>query len=374
MNKVKKVITCVLFLLILVTGCFFAYLYLEEIGPFEKSPSLTLKGENSLELVRGEPFEEPGYVARDYAGKDISRKVQVKCPDLSETGEYEISYSITDHNVTVEKKRKITVEYEKPDPESPDYGHGIPVFMYHYVYDADCPPAKINRNFISDDMLEQQLQYLVDQDYYFPTWGEFRKYIDGEIDLPVKSVMLTFDDCSDGFLTYGVPLIEKYDVKATSFVICSKNGEEVAAQEFDHLTLQSHSYDMHKAGGSIGHGGIFTALTLEEGVADLEKSKDILGSGDAFAYPFGDYSDLCRQAVDQAGFLAAFTTECGKSFPGDDPLLLPRVRVEGNITMEQFIKELETEVRNPIVYDPIPVYFEDGTMEYVVPRTEDDDE
>lgn len=367
----KKVLLILFIILLLGAGGYVGYLYMNGLGPFDRTPTLELKGEQNIELIKGEnEFEEPGYVAKDYKGTDITDKVKVEYPDFTEAGKYEICYSITDSEHTIKVIRTVEVDYPKPDPEGEFYGHGIPVFMYHYVYDADNPPVNLNSNFISDDMLEQQLQYLVDNDYYFPTWEEFRKYIDGKIELPVNSVMLTFDDCSEGFLTYGVPLIEKYDVRATSFVICSKNGEEVVKEDFKHLSLQSHSYDMHKPGGNIGHGGIFTALTLEEGVADLEKSIEILGRGDAFAYPFGDFTDLCRQAVDQAGFLAAFTTEYGKSFPGDDPLLLPRVRIEGTITMDDFMRELEPEMRNPIEYDPIPVYLEDGTVEYNMPEVD----
>jgi hypothetical protein len=84
---------------------------------------------------------------------------------------------------------------------------------------------------------------------------------------------------------------------------------------------------MHRAGGSIGHGGIFTAISEADGLADLKKSIEICGSGDAFAYPFGDYNDSSEKMVEEAGFLCAVTTEYGKAKPGQDPLLLPRVRM-----------------------------------------------
>ena len=253
-----------------------------------------------------------------------------------------IQYTITDGNNTVTKTRTIQTKYHKPDKNAQTYGHGIAVCMFHNVYDSANPPANLNTNYISTEDLEAILKRLIQDDYYFPSWQELRDYIDGKIELPVKSVVLTFDDCAKGFQKYGIPLLEKYNVQATSFVICAKNGKEVLQtfQNVKHINFQSHSYNMHRPGGNIGHGGIFPALSQEEGVEDLKKSIQMLGSGEAFAYPFGDYTDTCEAAVKEAGFLCAFTTEYGMVHPGDDPYLLPRIRVNGGTTADEFIRDI----------------------------------
>ena len=159
-----------------------------------------------------------------------------------------------------------------------------------------------------------------------------------KIDLPEKSIVLCFDDASNGFIENGIPLIEKMQVPVTSFVIGITKGERMAemAKDLQYVSLQSHSYDMHRGGGRIGHGGVFTALSYEDGMADLKQSVKQLGNGDAFAYPFGDYTPLCRQIVEEAGFLAAVTTVNGKAYPGSDPYLLPRVRINLGNDLEQF--------------------------------------
>lgn len=220
--------------------------------------------------------------------------------------------------------------------------NGLAICMYHYVYDKDNPPQKLNANYIEVDALEEELKYLVENDYFFPTWEEVRKYIDGELLLPEKSVVLTFDDGSKNFLELGAPLFDKYKIPVTSFLITSKNGEEkVAEYESDYVTFQSHSHDMHKAGGYIGHGGIFTALSVEDAVMDLQESIRICGNNDALAYPFGDYSDSCIQAASDAGFLCAVTTEYGRVYPEDNPLVLPRMRMSHGQTLDAFIEMVE---------------------------------
>ena len=103
--------------------------------------------------------------------------------------------------------------------------NGLSICMYHYVYDENDPPEEVNNNFIEVHALEEELKYLVENDYFFPTWEEVRKYIDGELLLPEKSVVLTFDDGAKSFLKLGVPLFNKYKIPVTSFLITSNDGD-----------------------------------------------------------------------------------------------------------------------------------------------------
>ena len=45
------------------------------------------------------------------------------------------------------------------------------------------------------------------------------------------------------------------------------------------------------------------------------------------------------------GFLCAVTTDEGKAYPGDDPLLLPRVRMSLGQTLEEFIYMVEPRLK-----------------------------
>ncbi|MGN0332085.1 MAG: polysaccharide deacetylase family protein, partial [Lachnospiraceae bacterium] len=143
-------------------------------------------------------------------------------------------------------------------------------------------------------------------------------------------------------LNLGVPLFNKYKIPVTSFLIGNIDGEKkVKKYSSEYLTFQSHSYNMHRAGGNIGHGGIFPVMDHDEAVADLKKSIETSGNSDAFAYPYGDYNDNCVQAVKDAAFKCAVTTEYGRAKPGDDPLLLPRVRMSRGQSLESFKKLVE---------------------------------
>lgn len=235
---------------------------------------------------------------------------------------------------------------EGPERAKPDFSQGVaeslPICMYHYVYEESNPPENMDANFIEVNVLEEELKYLSDNGYYFPTWSEVRDYLDGKIDLPKKSVVLTFDD-GPIYIELAVPLLEKYNIQATSFVITSyyDSKEMLDGWRDKNLYFESHSHNMHRGGGNIGHGGIFPVLSKQEALADLQQSIEYCGSGEAFAYPFGDYTEACEQVLQEAGFLCAVTTEPGKCTPGADAYALPRVRMSGGQTLAEFIEKIQ---------------------------------
>ena len=92
--------------------------------------------------------------------------------------------------------------------------------MYHYVYTPDDLPKTINTNYILDSKLEEQLKYLKEQDFYFPSYQELSAYIKGEIDLPKKSVILTFDDGQKGFFKVWYSIIRKISDSSNFVYYC----------------------------------------------------------------------------------------------------------------------------------------------------------
>lgn len=292
------------------------------------NPEIALEGSEKIDgLKLGDKFDEPGYKATDENGKDITDKVKVEGSDIRKAGTNTVSYTVSDNNGNT---TRVTREVEVA--ANTDYGApGLPICMYHYVYDENDPPDDLNQrfgNYISMQDLEEELNWLNEEGYYYPTWKEVRDYVDGKLLLPDKSIVLCFDDGAVSFLENGIPVLEKCKTPATCFMITSYNGEEKIAQyQSDYVIYESHSDNMHRGGGNIGHGGIFTAISEEDGLADLKRSIEVCGSSDAFAYPFGDYNESSRSMVEKAGFLCAVTTEYGKAEPGDDPMLLPRVRM-----------------------------------------------
>ncbi len=297
-----------------------------------------LRGSEKTIVKQGDPYIESGAFGIDKNSGvlddfEISGQVDTETP-----GEYGIIYTFKSGYIKKEIVRQVEVVAKDEFKANTD---GIPVMMYHYVYTESDKPEKLNSNYISDKKLEEQLKYLKNEGYYFPSFRELRAYADGKISLPQKSVILTFDDGQKGFLNYGVSLLNKYKVPATSFLIGIKDGEsKIKTYASPYVAFESHSYNMHRAGGNIGHGGVISALSKEQIVEDLKQQIDMVESDNAFAYPYGDVTEDAKEAVAEAEIQCAFTTAYGKVHVGDDYREFSRVRVHGTNSLDSYIAGL----------------------------------
>lgn len=214
---------------------------------------------------------------------------------------------------------------------------GLPVLMYHFFYDKSKETGK-DGNWIEISNFEEQMKYLAENDFYFPTWEQVENYIDGKQELPEKSVVITVDDGDPSFFELAVPIIQKYKIPTTSFVITYWYGNR-ANDKQDYVSYQSHSYDMHKA-GSNGK-GVMLSWDYDKIKDDILLSRDVLGGANIFCYPFGQYNDLDIKVLKENGYRLAFTTKGGKVKKGSSKYELPRVRISGNTGIEEFKKKVE---------------------------------
>ena len=283
-------------------------------------------------IVSGTEYK-PKATAIDDIDGDISDKIVAdKTP--TEVGEYEVNLSVTDsHGNTTTLPQKVYVR-EK-------ITRGVPVCMYHFFYDnVKYFKNKNDANWLDVNMFEKQIKYLTENHYYFPTWQELEDYIDGKIQLPAQSIILTADDGDDSFFDVAVPVLEKYNVKMTSFVVTSWYGWRAFPENASKFVYyESHTDSCHVAGA--GGRGRITTLSVEDARKDLTTSSQILGGATVFAYPFGHYSDSAIKALKDTGYKLAVTVEGGRVQPGANKYTLPRVRVADGNSLQYFIKSVE---------------------------------
>ena len=89
----------------------------------------------------------------------------------------------------------------------------VPVLMYHHILSKDSFIASSVKNF------EAQMKYLYEDGWKTLTSDEFYQFKQGKLKVPKKSVLITFDDgWRDNFI-YAYPILKKYNLKATLFVV-----------------------------------------------------------------------------------------------------------------------------------------------------------
>jgi len=216
----------------------------------------------------------------------------------------------------------------------------LPILMYHFFYDESIGETGQDSNWMEVSSFEEQMKYLSDNNYYYPSWDEVYGFVNGDIDLPVKSVVVTIDDGSESFFRLAIPILEKYNVHATSFIITSWVGKDTVDEySSDILIFRSHSHDMHRPGRD-GQGAFLT-MTEEEASNDLETSKSIVGSSDVFCYPFGHTNDFTSRMLTEMEYKLAVTTKPGRVVSGNDPLFLTRVRMSKGDSLNVFIERVK---------------------------------
>ena len=304
---------------------------------------MTLRGSADTMVLKGESYIEPGCRATDKQEGDISASIETQgSVDTSKTGDYTVTYvAYNSQNAQSSTTRNVHV-VDSMDKDT----DGIAVMMYHYIYDEANPPEKAagNTNYLSNTKFEAQLKWLKEKKYYFPSFKELSAYIAGTHSLPAKSVILTFDDGEEGFLNIGVPLLEKYSIPATSFIICNRDDASSLVVDYanPYLDFQSHTYACHQDGNTnIGRGGHIYDLSQEQLVNDLKQAASICGSNEAMAYPYGDVSDVAPAACKEAGILCSFTIKNGLVTKGADITQLPRMRVLADSSLASWVYEVE---------------------------------
>lgn len=93
----------------------------------------------------------------------------------------------------------------------------IPVLYYHRINDIDRPPHAI-----PPKLFEEQMRYLASDGWTTLSPIELIEYLMGESTPPKKSLLITFDD---GYLdnwVFAYPILKKYRMKATIFLITAR--------------------------------------------------------------------------------------------------------------------------------------------------------
>lgn len=229
---------------------------------------------------------------------------------------------------------------ESGDASSED-AREIPVLMYHFFYSDADGGRRVDGNYVEVGELDGHLNYIHENGFAALTMREVLWWMEKRAKVPSKSVAITIDDADPSVHQYAMPVFAKYGIRATNFVICGWQPEEMPYELWEMrengMELQSHGFLTHTGGCSgMGHGGLLMCMDHDAGVADTKQSFDYVDGGFVYCYPFGDINENAESIVRDGGARLAFTTAGGRITQNMDPLALPRVRVTGGNGLSAF--------------------------------------
>lgn len=241
----------------------------------------------------------------------------------------------------------------------------VPIVMYHSLLKD---PARANSYTVSPQTFENDLRYLIDAGYETVVIQDLIDYVRHGTPLPDKPVVITFDDGHLNTLTYGLPILQKYNAKAVVSVVGAYVERAVAEADpnplyayvtWDDLRqmaasgcfeIQNHSYDLHKHKGSHGavrkEGEVLNTyqqrltsdvLKMQQALFDMANI-----TATAFTYPYGLIDKEGELVLRELGFAATLTCVERPNYITRSPdslYLLGRYNRPAGMTTYQFMKK-----------------------------------
>jgi peptidoglycan/xylan/chitin deacetylase (PgdA/CDA1 family) len=226
------------------------------------------------------------------------------------------------------------------------YSNKVIVLMYHHI-DAEESGATI-----SPARFGTHMKLLHERGYNVISSEQFYRFMLHKEQVPNNAVVITFDDGYDSYRKYAVPIMNKYKMVGTHFIIGqSSDLHNVATPHLTWDTMRklkeeghsfySHTYNLHyyanlnKAGTKTGPlltnriylkdaGRIETAIEYKKRITDdlslMEQrlQEELDNEYGMLAFPYGAYNDTVKQILKQLDVNLFFTIKPGINKAGSD--------------------------------------------------------
>ncbi len=247
---------------------------------------------------------------------------------------------------------------EASDKKDFGYTECIPVLTFHrLVPDEVKNEVYPNNQWVgSVSVFAQMMEYLYNNGYETINTEEFYEWYVGNREYNKKTVMITFDDGFYEDYYLALPILKKYNFKATSFVVGSRikditrpyNKKKTAfigldvinkvRQEYPNFEFQSHSYNMHYYTSNNKHR--IKSMSYEELENDVMMNERF--GFTSMAYPYGDFNKNIQKILEEKGYLVAFRFGPSNYATRDsDRFAIPRIKINGTATINNLIKWLD---------------------------------
>jgi|GEM_PF-539989 len=232
-----------------------------------------------------------------------------------------------------------------PEPDGVARTADVPILMYHYISAAPAADDRIRYGLsVPPEMLDAQLKLLQDNGFTTITLRDVYNYLAIGTPLPDNPIVLTFDDGYIDNYTNAFPILQKYGMIGTFFVLTgpaddgestylswdmiqemSNAGMDMQLHSRAHLDMRNRSYDWL----------VFQIIGGRQSI-EGHTGKPVI----FMAYPSGKYDANVQRFLRDTNFWAAVTTAFGGSHVLPNALNWDRVRISGQLRLQDFARLL----------------------------------
>jgi peptidoglycan/xylan/chitin deacetylase (PgdA/CDA1 family) len=231
----------------------------------------------------------------------------------------------------------------------------IRVLMYHSISEH-IKKEKHNKWRVKPKDFEKQMNW-----FYKNNWKSFTISELVKLDkIPEKSFVITFDDGYEDNFTNAFPVLQKYNFKATIYLVPNQtinHWEEKNTSILSNLLNNEQILQMQNSGlvefGShtLSHVNLSKTdeFQLEKELIESKKEIEKITNKEceAFAYPYGKFDDKIVQAVKNAGYKNATVVKRGLFEQNDDIFTIKRIGILGTESFFDFILKI-SRIRNKL--------------------------
>lgn len=229
------------------------------------------------------------------------------------------------------------------------------VLMYHSI-SSHVGKEKHNKWRVKPKDFEKQMRWFSKNNWTSYTISELSELKT----LPEKSFVITFDDGFEDNYTNAFPLLEKYNFKATIYLVptqTSNHWESNNTSEISNL-LDREQINIMQDSGLIEFGSHSLSHVNLSKITDKELENELLISKQkveeiikkdckAFAYPYGKFDDKIVDFTKKAGYKNSTVVKRGLYDLGDDPFIIKRIGILGTESFIDFLLKI-SRIRNKL--------------------------
>ncbi len=185
----------------------------------------------------------------------------------------------------------------------------IPILCYHQIRNWKATDSKAAKDYIvQENDFRGQMKMLADSGYHTILPDQLYQYLNTGSALPVKPIMLTFDDTDLDQYTLAAPQMKKYGFNGVFFIMTVSLGRPhyMSKAQVKELSdaghvIAAHTWDHHNVKKYQGQDWV---TQIDKPTKKLE---EITGKPvKYFAYPFGLWNEQAIPELKKRGFIAAF--------------------------------------------------------------------
>ncbi|MFA5144203.1 MAG: polysaccharide deacetylase family protein [Candidatus Omnitrophota bacterium] len=202
----------------------------------------------------------------------------------------------------------------------------VPILMYHSI-DSGNKDTKLS---VSPESFARQMEFLYKNHYNVVSLEKAAAYIKRKDMPPRKTVAITFDDGFRNNYLYAYPVLKKYGLPATMFIVVDWVGTSPNFMNWDEIREMADSGIIAIGSHSKEHHWLLNSSDdiLKQ---ELGWSRRILEERtgrrvSSFCYPMGAFDGRAKAAAAAAGYVCAVSTP-SESASAEDVYALKRVRI-----------------------------------------------